>query len=183
MSVFMIILLVGIALPVVSLVAMGVFDSIHAMLHLDFGGGHASSDIGAGSAHFSFIPGSPIVWFSLLIGLGASGAILESVTQLPLWAIWPISVAIGYGLMLLVDNVFFKPLVRASVVVRKTNDIIGTFAEVNDTILENGTGSVLVKKGMTVYAAKSIDGDRLDQGLEVVIVDFEDDKALVKRWI
>lgn len=186
MSVFIIILIIGIVLPIASLALAGVFESIEAVFHIAGPDGgldspDGGSQIGSGGIQLSLLPASPIIWCALLIGAGAAGAILEKTTALPLWAIWPISATIGYALVLLFDNGLYRPLKKAGKVARKSREIIGQLAEVHETILENGVGSVLLKQGLVLYAAQSVDGCRIDQGQEVVIVRIANEKVFVHK--
>ena len=200
MSVFMVLLTIGVAFPAVSLLLSLLFGSIEGlmnMLHFDVGhigphhdmGADAQHDAGHGAGHFglltAMLPLSPIVWCVQLAVTGCVGEMLRRAGVINIVAVWVIAVIAGYTLMLAVNNFIMLPLKRARNFADSTHDMIGKQVEVIETILENGVGAVRVssKSGSAIYAAKTAEGTRINQGERVTILEISDGRATVQKTI
>jgi len=75
------------------------------------------------------------------------------------------------------------PLKKAGNFADSSDNMIGRQAEVTETILERGVGAVRVvsKTGSAIYAAKSIDDSRINQGETVIVTEITDGRAIVKK--
>lgn len=194
MSVFMVLLVIGVALPAVSLLfslLFGSMDGLMHLLHFDFGHMDFNHDLqhdaGNGAGHFglitALIPFSPIVWCVQLAVMGCVGEMLRRAGSINIVAIWVIAVIAGYTLMLIVNNFIMLPLKKAGNFADSTHDMIGKQVDVIETILENGVGAVRVssKSGSAIYAAKSTGGVRINQGEKVTILEIADGRATVQK--
>jgi len=194
MSIFMILLLIGVTLPVVSLLLsllFGSFESLMGLLKFDLGNVDLHHDVqhdaGDGSGNFGFvsavIPMSPIVWCVQLAVMGCVGEMLTRAGSMNIVAVWVIAVISGYTLMLIVHNCVMLPLKRAGNFADSTDDMIGKQAEVTETILENGVGAVRItsKSGSAIYAAKSAKDTRIEQGETVIVSEITDGRAIVNK--
>ena len=190
MSVFMVLLIIGVTFPVVSLLLSMLLGSIEGLMHmLNFDFGHAGShhDASHESSHPGLatvlLPFSPIVWCVQLAVTGCVGEMLRKAGSFNIVAIWVIAIIAGYTLMLAVNNFIMLPLKRAKNFADSTQDMIGKQADVIETILENGVGAVRVtlKSGASIHAAKSVDGARINQGEKVAIMEIADGRATVQK--
>ena len=189
MSVFMVLLLIGFTLPAVSLLFSLIFGSLEGLMHLlhfDFGGADSHHDFSHDSGHFeiitALIPFSPIIWCVQLAVMGCVGEMLRRAAGINIIAVWVIAVIAGYTLMLIVNNFVMLPLRRVRNFAVLTNEMIGKQVDVIETILENGIGAIRVinKSGASIYAAKSADNVRINQGEKVIIMDITDGRATVQ---
>ncbi|MCL1982128.1 MAG: hypothetical protein FWG53_03410 [Clostridiales bacterium] len=199
MSVFMVLLIIGVTFPVVSLglsMLLGSIEGLMHMLNFDFGhadlhhdtdhaGMHHDADHGAGHTGLVtvLLPFSPIVWCVQLAVMGCVGEMMQRAGSFNIVAIWVIAIIAGYTLMLAVNNFIMLPLKRAKNFADTTQDMIGKQVDVIETILENGVGAVRVtsKSGASIHAAKSIDGKRISQGEKVAILEIADGRATVQK--
>jgi len=194
MSVFMVLLLIGVTLPVVSILfslLFGSFESLVGLLKFDLGNIELNHDIqhdvSDGVGHIGFIsaviPMSPIVWCVQLAVTGCVGELLSVAGNMNMVAVWVIALISGYTLMLVIHNCVLMPLKRASNFADTTDDMIGKQAEITETILENGVGAVRIisKSGSAIYAAKSAEGVRIEQGETVIVSEITDGRATVNK--
>jgi|GEM_PF-1671889 len=198
MSVFMVLLLIGVALPVVSLLFSLLFGSLEGLMGmLKFDIGHmdlqhdfqhdAQHDGGNGAGHFglvsALIPMSPIVWCVQLAVMGCVGEMLSRAASINIAAIWVIAVIAGYTCTLIVNNCVMLPLKRVKNFADDADDMVGKQAEIIETILENGVGAVRVSSnsGSAIYAAKSAEGLKIDHGEKVIILEITDGRAVVRK--
>ncbi|MCL1975264.1 MAG: NfeD family protein [Firmicutes bacterium] len=190
MSIFMILLVVGLALPSISLLFSLLFGSMEGLMHLlhfDFGGADFHHDAAHDISHFGIItallPFSPIIWCVQLAVMGCVGEMLYRAGRINIIAIWVIAVISGYTVMLIINNFIMIPLKKAKNFAVTTNDMIGQQVDVIETILENGVGAVRVvsKSGSSIYAAKSQSNERINQGEKVIIIEIKDGRAIVQH--
>jgi len=198
MSVFMVLLIIGVSFPAVSLLLSFLLGSLAGLmnfLNFDFGdidlhhdaSSDASSDSNHHSGHFGWVsailPLSPILWSVMLAVTGCVGEILARADNLNIAVIWVIALISGYTLMLIVNNCVMQPLKRAKNFAANADDIIGMQAEVKEAILPGGTGAVSVKgkTSSVIYAAKEVSGERIEQGETVTVLEIMDGRAIVQK--
>ncbi|MDR3090956.1 MAG: NfeD family protein [Clostridiales bacterium] len=183
MSVFMLMLVIGIAVPGASLALSALFGGLDGLLHLAHfdGAGDFAHEASCGDAGLSFVPASPLLWCSMLVATGSVGESLTRLSGLNPEAVWLIALPAGYAVMLLLHNGLVLPMKRAKNFASDLNDIIGQTAPVIEAIPEGGLGAVQVtgRSGRAIYAARSADQGRFEQGAEVRIVDFSGSRAVV----
>jgi len=189
----MTLLLIGVTLPAISLLfslIVGSVEGLISVLKFDVGhfGGHHDThyDVSGDSWYVGFltaaIPMSPIVWCVQLCVMGGVGETLLRMGRVNIVAVWVIAVISGYTMMMIVHNCVMLPLKRVKNFAGTTDEMIGMPAEVTETILENGVGAVRVpsKTGTAIFAAKSVENIRIEQGQKVVIAEITDGRAFVK---
>jgi membrane protein implicated in regulation of membrane protease activity len=101
---------------------------------------------------------------------------------LPLWAVWALALAAGYGAVLLLYNGLLAPLGRVHSEVNTLSALTGKEAQVVETILKGGVGAVRVSgaSGTVIYAAVAAQGQVIPQGQVTVLVRFEGGRAVVQ---
>ena len=190
MSVFMVLLIVGVTLPAVTLLFSLISGSVEGLMHaLNFDFGHVDMhhDAGHSTGHFglltAMLPLSPVVWCVQLAVMGCVGEMLRRQGAINIVAIWVIAIIAGYTAMLAVNNFIMLPLKKAKNFADTTHEMIGKQVDVIETILEGGTGAVRVtsKAGATIHAAKSVDGARISQGEKVTILEIANGRATVQK--
>lgn len=194
MSIFMILLVIGVTLPSVSLLLSLIFGSLEGLMSLlKFDIGHvnfnhdAHHDTGHGAGYMgiltALIPMSPIVWCAQLAVMGCVGEMLNRSGNINIVATWLIAIMSGYTVMLIVNNCVLLPLKRAKNFADTTDDMIGQQAEITETILEGGVGAarIVSKSGATIHAAKSLGDIRIDQGEKVIVLEITNGRAIVKK--
>ena len=182
MSIFMILLIIGVAIPAVSVVLSAVLGSVGSLFNLDM---DADSGTGAESGGLLeiLLPISPIIWCVQLIVTGSVGETLKRSGNFDIIPIWVIAVIAGYIGMLLVNNCIMIPLKKAKIYTDTVDCLLGERAEVIETINVNGTGAVKIKgnAGSTIYAAKCPDNIQIRQGETVRVVTIEKGVATVEK--
>ena len=180
MSIFMILLVIGVTVPAVSVILSAVLGSIESLFNLDI-----DADAGAGGVGLAdvLLPISPIIWCVQLIVTGSVGETLARSGNFNIVPIWIISVITGYIGMLLVNNFIMIPLKKAKNYTDTVDGLIGARAEVIETINANGTGAVKIKgnAGVTIYAAKAPDDIKISQGEKVRVVNINNGVATVEK--
>jgi membrane protein implicated in regulation of membrane protease activity len=178
MSIFMILLIIGVAIPAVSLVFSALLGSVGSLLNIDI-----DVDADASGGVFEvLLPVSPIVWCVQLIVMGCVGEMLRRSENFEIVPIWIIAVISGYVGMLIVNNGIMRPLKKAKIYTDSINCMLGTQAEVIEMIQINGTGAVKIvgKAGSTIFAAKCVDSALINQGETVRIIKIEKGVATVE---
>ncbi|MCL2677465.1 MAG: hypothetical protein FWE85_00245 [Clostridiales bacterium] len=178
--IFKILLITGLAVPLLSLVLSlfsdileGLFDLLD--LDLDFG-------LQLGGMQISLLPASPTVWCAMFVVTGALGMALESGGALPVWLIWLIALPAGYITSLIINKFIYLPMKRAKSLAQSVSEFLGMTVEVNEPISAGGVGSVVAhsKSGIISYAASSVDGKALPQGSKAMVIRFEGGRLWVE---
>ena len=182
MSVFMIILVIGVTVPAVSVILSAIFGSIGGLFNLDIDVDAGTGAEGGGLFEV-LLPISPIIWCVQLIVTGSVGETLKRSGNFDIIPIWVIAIIAGYIGMLLVNNFIMIPLKKARNDADTVNCLLGARAEVIETINVNGTGAVKIKgtAGSTIYAAKCPDNTQIKQGETVRVVDIKNGVATVEK--
>ena len=178
MSVFMILLVIGIAVPAVSIALSAIFSSIESLFGIEL-----DSDVGGGGAFEVLFPTSPIVWCVQLIVTGSVGEVLLRSGNFTIIPIWVIAIISGYVGVLLVNNCIMIPLKKAKNYADTVDCLLGARAEVIEVIKANGTGAVKIagNSGFTIYAAKGSDETEISQGEIVRVINIENGVATVEK--
>ena len=159
---------IGVVYTLISLVLGGVFDGL---------------DIGGEGAFDGFLSGlKPILIISFATVFGGIGLL-----TIDSW-VWYFSLGISAGSALLIsytiNKYVVKPLYRAqNTSSPKREELIGNRGTVVNAIPENSFGSIsYCYKGNTfTSAAKSLKGERIEQGREIFIVKIENEVFYVKE--
>jgi membrane-bound ClpP family serine protease len=180
MSIFMILLIIGVAIPAVSVALSAILGSIGRLFNLDI-----DADVGTegGGLIEMLLPISPIIWCVQLIVTGSVGETLKRSGNFDVIPIWVIAIIAGYVGMLLVNNCIMIPLKRAKNYTDTVDCLLGARAEVIETINENGTGAVKIRgnAGSTIYAAKCPENTKISQGETVRVINIKDGVATVEK--
>ncbi|MDR1531700.1 MAG: NfeD family protein [Clostridiales bacterium] len=180
MSVFMILLVIGITIPAMSLIMSFVSESLEGLFAGDGIDGAPEGGF-PGDASISFLPASPIIWCAQLIVTGMSGELLTRRAALPSALVWAIALALGYVMVLLLYNGILMPLKKVRNQTSASAELTGRPAVVTEAILQGGVGAVRIegRSGMVIYAAKSSDSRMIPQGVTVIVTGFESGRAIV----
>jgi len=179
MSIFMILLIIGIAVPAISIIFAGIAGSIGSLFGLEI---DVDADIPGSGVFQVLFPISPIIWCVQLIVMGGVGEILLLTGNFSIVPIWVIAIISGYIGMLLVNNFIMLPLKRIKSYPDTLECFVGAKAEVIEVIATGGTGAVRIDgaSGTTIYAARCIDSMQISQGETVRIIKIEDNVATVE---
>lgn len=164
-SVFLLVFFIGFFFALLSLVLSSIGgDFGHG--HVDVGGHHGGDILGHGdvvsgeqtsgaSVHFS--PFSPQVIAAFATGFGGGGYIVSRSTELPPIACLGIAMGSGFFVAFLVFVLISKLFIKAQASSEpRTNELIGTTAEVTIGIPKNGTGEVGYTTMGTRYTAPAV---------------------------
>jgi hypothetical protein len=179
MSIFMILLIVGVSIPAVSVALSAILGSLGGLFDFEI-----DADVGAGGGLFEMLlPLSPIVWCVQLIVMGGVGEMLLRSGNFDVIPIWVIAVIAGYVGMLLVNNCLMLPMKRAKNYADSVDCLLGARAEVIEAIHVNGTGAVKIKgtAGTIIYAAKCQDNTQVNQGDMVRVRDIKNGVATIEK--
>ncbi|MCL2817131.1 MAG: hypothetical protein FWD39_01930 [Clostridiales bacterium] len=177
--VFKIMLIVGLAVPLFSLILSlfsDILESLFDLLDFDFDFG-----IRLGGMQISLLPASPMVWCAMLVVTGALGMAMQS-GGLNILLIWLTALPAGYIASLLVNNFIYLPMKKAKNLAQSVGEFLGMTVEVNEAILAGGVGSVVAvsPSGIISYAASSVDGKALPQGSKAMVIRYEDGRLWVE---
>ena len=177
MSPFVIMLLIGVGLPLLSLLFSSLFDFLEGAFEGD------GLSFGSGDVQVSFLPFSPVTWCILLTVAGSLGEILVRYSPLQTHFVWGIALFAGYLAMFALNNLLFLPLKRAKNFSNDDNALIGQEADVMETIPRGGTGAIRIqgKSGAVIYSAGDEGFGEIVQGERVSVLAIEHGKALVRR--
>lgn len=160
------------ALSAVLSIFFGIIDfDVDFDLDIDIGG----FDLGA------FLPVSPSLMFMFLAVFGGSGWALTGHLMMPL--VITISLLLGIITVQLVNRLVVRPLKKiASIEAGANEDYIGMPAKITEKIFSNEYGKItFFYQGNTVTApAKSVSGEALDCGTEVLIMSIENRTYMVE---
>jgi membrane protein implicated in regulation of membrane protease activity len=158
---------------------------LEGALHGGDGGAHTGGD---GALHDGGSHG-PLLWnvstlLAFLMWFGAAGYAAMRWLNLPA----PVALlpAIGIGLVggFLVSS-FLRVVLRGETVMNPSAyRMEGTLARVTISIPPDGTGEIVFSKGerRRSEGARSLDGQPIARGEEVVVVEYQRGIALVQRW-
>jgi hypothetical protein len=123
---------------------------------------------------------------ALLVGIGASGYLLTSRTQMALLAVLVISIVVGFaavgGMIVLMAKWALRTPARSPV--SHDEEINGQVATVTKTITPGASGEIeyFAWNKHHVLPAKSVDSSIVPEGTEVVIDSIENGTACVELW-
>jgi hypothetical protein len=123
---------------------------------------------------------------ALLIGIGATGYLLTSRTQLGLLAVSIISIVVGFaavgGMIVLMAKWALRPPTQDSIA--HDEEINGQVARVTRTITPDAPGEIeyFAWNKHHVLPAMSIDSSVIPEGTEVVVDSLEGGTARVELW-
>lgn len=179
MIVFKIMLIVGLAVPLLSLVLSlfsDILEGLFDLLDIDF-----DFAIQLGAMQISLLPASPTVWCAMFVVTGALGMAMQS-AGLDLLLTWLIALPAGYIVSFLINNFIYIPMKKAKNLAQSVGEFLGMTVEVNEAILAGGVGSVVAvsPSGIISYAASSVDGKALPQGSKAMVIRYEDGRLWVE---
>ncbi len=168
LNVFSVCFWVGVAVTAVNAVVGLFFDMFDIGFDIDLDIG--DFDLGA------FLPLSPTLIFLFLIIFGGSGMILSKHLSGMLWLACVIAIAIGIGIIALLNFFVIRPLKKlSSKETAALGDFVGMTGKVTEKIYENGFGKItIICDGNTVTGpAKSSNGVEIPVGTEIFIEKIE----------
>jgi hypothetical protein len=172
--------------------ALGGSQHLHLPgVHLHIGGGGAGHGGGHGGAHVAGGHATVISPFNLstisafLAWFGGTGYLLTRYSSFAASVILGVAGAAGVaggGIIFLTLSRFVLP--RLTEMRPRDYQVQGTMARVSSSIGSGGTGEVVYALGGTqhVDGARSVSGEVLERGTEVVIMRVERGIAWVERW-
>ena len=146
--------------------------------------GSASQTQGSSSSLFGYLNPTSIVFF--LIGFGFFGYVFHNTAHflIPITLILAgVSGLVIAGLLLILLSRLFDD--SGEVVEQDVSDRTGLLGKVSITIQEHGLGEIIYVSpaGMRQsIPARSVDGNRLERGQEVVVVNYQQGVAEVDTW-
>ncbi|MCC7367082.1 MAG: hypothetical protein IT306_01595 [Chloroflexi bacterium] len=190
-TVFVFCFVFGVAMSVISL-AFGVFhggalgDGNHGGLHLgDAGGGHDAGGAGQGGNGQDVSPLNLQTITAFLAFFGGSGWVLYGSAGLGAALALIVATVVGFG----GGAVVFLFLVKVLLAGQRFMDpaesrMEGTVAQVTMAIHAGGTGEIGFSRdgARRSEGARSVDGQPIEVGTEVVIVRYERGLAYVEPW-
>lgn len=161
------------ALSAILSIFFGIIDfDVDFDIDLDIG----DFDLGA------FLPVSPSLMFMFLAVFGGTGWALTGHLAMPLIVV--IALLLGMLAVQLVNRLVVRPLKKISEIeAGADSDYIGMPAKISEKIFTNEYGKItFFYDGNTVTApAKSINGEAIDCGTEVLIMSIENQTYMVER--
>jgi membrane protein implicated in regulation of membrane protease activity len=193
-DIYLTLFLIGFALSFLSFI-LGSFDfhlpSVHmdgAHIHFDAGhmgdAGHAGHHSGSGSGEeLSFINFGTIAAF--LAWFGGAGYLLSKYSSLWVGFIILISTAMGLIGSVIIFLFIAKVLMRSEKNLDPADyEMVGVLGSITSPIREGGTGEItfLQEGARCCSGARSEDGTAIPKGIEVIVTQYINGIAYVKKW-
>jgi hypothetical protein len=177
----------GVILTIASF-ALGAFGGHLHLAGLDLGGGDAGGDVGAGGADQAGAHVSPFNLSTIsafLAWFGGAGYLLVRFSDLAAVLVLLVSGAVGVvggGIIFVTLTRYVLP--RLTELRPEDFRVEGAIGRVTVPIRAGGTGEVVYSLGGTrhVDGARSVSGEAVERGAEVVIQRMEKGIAYVERW-
>jgi membrane protein implicated in regulation of membrane protease activity len=170
---------------------LGAFGSGHVHLHLHLpslhllGGHHGGGGAHGGQQGTTLSPFNVSTISAFLTWFGGAGYLLSlysSLTAVGIVALSGVAGAAGGGIIFVTLSRYVLP--RLTEMRAEDYELPGTVARVTSTIHAGGTGEIVYTLAGTHRAdgARSVSGEALERGTEVVILRVERGIAYVERW-
>jgi hypothetical protein len=159
-----------------------------SMHHGGFDGGHADGAAGHhGDVHGDGAPSvlNPTTALTFLTWFGGAGFVLRNYYGLVAWLSLALAALVGLVGAAIVCLFLLKVLWPRQAIMRKADyDPVGSLGRVSSPIRADGVGEVTYMRAGTRRSAgaRSLDGQALERGTEVVIARYEKGLAYVQRW-